>query len=280
MIEKEVYTPEMLVAGVKEYGSVNPQEAAFNALAFTLDTESVALIYRVVDNRVHYAGAPSSYFVSKGESESPVYHVLGAQEGAYIIDEIAYSILIIKSESHYETYSATFDQVRQTCQAQGLEPVILDAEGDSELGTWETMTFEEAKRSHAINKKVAVLAGLIAIGCSIAWVGMSGATGALEQSAYNYDLTAKGQITKVIQQIPTYQPIDEVLADLSIAKSVAAKSGGWIDRFDVKDNRTGIQIMMPAWVTRDYIAPLGNVKAERDPNGMLIKVYRKLEEGK
>lgn len=278
MLEKEYFTPELIVAGAKEFGSVAPREAAFNALAFTLDTEAVALICKEVGNEVHYVGAPSSHFASKGAAYSRLYHVLGADDGAYILDEVAHSILIIKEEGNYETYSATFDQVRQLCQERSLEPTLIDEQ--HEAGRWETVTFEEAKRSRAVNEKVTILSGFLAVLLGVAWIGMSVTEGTLKQSAYNYDLSAQGRITKAIKEIPTYQPVDAVLSDLSIAKAVAAKSGGWINRFEVDGDQTGVEIMMPRWVTRDYIAPLGNVKAERDASGQMIRVYRDINKGK
>lgn len=277
MFEQEKFTPELIVAGAKEFGSVDPREAAFNALAFTLDTESVALIFKVVDDKVHYAGAPSSMFASKGASESPVFEVLGSEDGAYIIDEIAYSILIIIEGERYETYSATFDQVRQTCAERSLEPKVMGEDAQAKL--WETMSFEEAKQSHKVNRAVTTLGGIAAISCAILWIAMAMTEGALKQSAYNYDLSAQGEIAKVVRQIPTYQPIDVVISELSIAKTVAAKSGGWINRFEVYNNKTGLEILMPNWVTRDYIVPLGSVQAEANPKNRMIRVFRKLDRG-
>lgn len=278
MFEEEQYTPELIVAGAKEFGSVAPREAAFNALAFTLDTEAVALIYKEVGNEVHYVGAPSSHFASQGAAYSRLYHVLGGEDGAYILDETAHSILMIKDGENYETYSATFDQVRQVCSERGMDFTLID--DMHEAGRWETVTFEEAKRSRALNEKVTILSGVIAVVMGIAWIAMSASEGALTKSAYNYDLSAQGRIAKAIKEIPTYQPVDAVLSDLSIAKAVAAKSGGWINRFEVMDNQTGVEIMMPRWVTRDYIAPLGNVSAERDNSGQMIRVYRDINKGK
>lgn len=281
MFEKELFTPEQVVAGAKPFGSAEPREAAFNALAYTLQSESIVLIYRVVDDMVHYAGAPTTHFRNKGSTETPLYSVLGAEDGAYIIDEQSYSILIIKEGEDYRTYPGTYDKAREACKREGYDDAIeINSESDLETNSWESITFDDAKQSFETNRKITTRALLITALCSVIWVGMSGAIGTLKQSAYNYDLSAKNKIAKAIDSIPTYQPVDSVLADLSVAKSVAVKSGGWINRFDVRDNLTGLDLSMPSWVTRDYIAPLGQVKAETLDDGMMIRVFRELPKEK
>lgn len=277
MSTHNTFTPEVIIAGARKYGSVQPKIAAFEALATALGTESIAMITKVVGDKVHYVGSSATYFVNQGLASSPILSVLSGPDGAYILDEVSYSILVVKEGDDYDTYSATLDQVRHAASERGLEPIVLSDE--AELGRWETISYEQAKNSHRINKRISLLTGLGAIALFAAWGGMAATQGYFTQTAYNYDLSAQNQIAGVIRTIPTYQPVDVVLSEMSIAKAVAVKSGGWINRFEVQDNRTGLDMMMPAWVTDEYIKPLGRVKTDPAKNGLMIHVTRTLPKG-
>lgn len=274
------YTPELVVAGAREYGSVNPDEAAFNALCVSLGTEEFAMITKIVGDKVYYAGAMLSDFINQGESKSLVYSVLGVKDGAYIIDEPTYSILIVKEGDEYTCHSGNYDDVRKACDEGGLKPEELSVK-THESQSWRVENLDRINKRRSINERVVIYSGVASILFVAAWIGIVAATGFLTEQNTKYDLSISSKITKAVRTIPSYHPVDRTLSEMSVVKMVTSKSGGWINKVEFDEGEVGYELMMPLWVTQDYIAPLGRMaKAGFSEDENMIKVVKPLGNSK
>lgn len=267
----QLFSPGGLVAGRVLRKGIAPVEAVYNALAFAVDSDQVAFIYFNDGEYVDYIGARASEFSSVSDPETPFMSVLSGPAGAYLFDEGASATLIIKTFSSYRVYSGTRQELELICADEQLVPTELDSK---DCVPWETRRYFETRAVSANNRRMRViLAGFSVVAFGIAFV-LSILANRTENDAVAVRLALETQFESAVANLSKSQPVDDTLSELQRVRAVALRTGGWIEEFRVVNGRSVYTLMVPQWITQDYLDLLPDVSAEIDRSSGMIRLEK------
>lgn len=99
----------------------------------------------------------------------------------------------------------------------------------------------------------------------------------VSKSSHQQELTA-ASLQAAIKSVQAGSQLSRQLAEYQAISAVAVRAGGWIDSYSLKDKETkpSFRVFLPAWVTPDYVAALGDgVSAQRDSKDEQLLVFTK-----
>jgi type II secretory pathway pseudopilin PulG len=121
-----------------------------------------------------------------------------------------------------------------------------------------------------INKLSQVFAILIVVFVSIFLLGEWFSHSVSANIAANLEARAKA-LENAQDQLLTQSLLPAQIAHLQEISSAVIKAGGWIEQYELNEKGEGFKIVLPSWVSRDYLDALGkNVRTTKGNDEMYI----------
>ena len=124
------------------------------------------------------------------------------------------------------------------------------------------ISLRTAKVSSVVASVALVLYGAASIGVSV-----------LNASADTSSQSHMKAVNDAVTKIDFVSPLAQQVARMQRVSALVVRAGGWIEEYEVKNNAERFVLMMPAWITKDYIDALGpKVEADQATDENLIRV--------
>lgn len=266
-----------MVAGTLPMAGGNTLASVELVVRDLLGTEAVhaVVVADAVARRVHYFAVPSRLLHSSADLTLPLTvaipgHPAHKGDGAYVMHAAPVSAAAVLRNGELRMFVNETTLVEATVSEMDL-PVIDVSAFDS---GWRMVSRQAEIQRVADRTSILVVrwAGAVAVLAGLGYVGLIGA-GAWLRS--NQDVSAsplqqEAMIRDALGRVQLASPLAEQLGRLQSISAVVVRGGGWIDAYQLEKGAEHFRVMLPEWVTRDYLASLdANVRAERTGEGTI-----------
>ena len=118
-------------------------------------------------------------------------------------------------------------------------------------------------------KYSAVLAALALLIYVASSIGISVQSAAADESGRAH----MRAINNAVAKIDFISPLSEQIARMQRVSALVVRAGGWIEEYEVRKGTEKFVLMMPAWITRDYIDALGpKIEADQSADENLVRI--------
>ncbi len=225
---------------------------------------------------VFYLAAPSSGFTSIALFATPLAacmptHPQHQGDGIYFLQDVSLSVAVEKNRDQIRLLANTSEAMNEWLaersdaplyRVESLEPWAMESVPGAYRRLADRISLRTAKYS-------TVIAGIALVIYSIASVGVSVQNAAADQSNQAH----MRAINEAVGRIDFVSPLSQQIARLQRVSALVVRAGGWIEEYDVKNGTEKFILMMPAWITKDYIDALGaRVEADQTNDENLVRV--------
>lgn len=248
-----------LIASAAPCLNVIPEDIIVRQCESTLGTRDVHLIYAVDNHFVFYLAVPSRLTEPDLGFATPLTqalpgHRLHRGDGIYRVNQSGRSHICIKTGTQLRCMS-------------NLEEVIDDHIGGLSLPVF-TVTGEAGDKLQRLDDIYRIR--FDKLNKPMQWLGVAGillstfvAAGAKLYEATqieipDYVTPAIKRAESLSQELVTTQQVTDRMSRFDDISTVAIRAGGWIEYFEIDGSgQEQFLVMLPEWVTQDYILALG-----------------------
>ena len=225
---------------------------------------------------VYYFAAPSTAFASTAIFATPLAAALPTHpqhrgDGVYLLRSEKLSVAVEKLRDQFRMVANTPD-VMADWLAERPEMPVHDV---ADLDTWAMESVPGAYRritdgiSQRMVRYSAYATALALVVYLVASIGVSVANASADKSNQAH----MSAINAAVTRIDFISPLSQQVARMQRVSSLVVRAGGWIDEYEFKNGSEKFVLMMPAWITKDYIDALGpKVEADQANDENLIRV--------
>ena len=267
-----------MIAGAIPLHSGDIDKSVFMVAQDVLGTARMHLLVAIDrdSSTVYYFAAPSSAFTSIPAFNTPLAAALPGHpqhrgDGIYFLPDISLAVAVEKSRDHIRLIANT-PEVMADWLAEQNEHAVYPVEHDE---AWAMESVPAAYRRIAdgisvsaskYSLVVAAIALLVYFGAAI---GISIRNASADKSSQAHMKAVNDAVTR----IDFVSPLSQQLARMQKVSALVVRAGGWIDEYEVRNGDEKFILMMPAWITRDYIDALGpRVVADQTSDDNLIRI--------
>ena len=225
---------------------------------------------------VFYFAAPSSGFTSIAQFATPLAacmptHPQHQGDGIYFLQDVSLSVAVEKNRDQIRLLANTSEAMNEWLAERSDAPIFrVEA---LEPWTMESVPGAYRRLADGISMRTAkystVIAGIALMMYSVASVGVSVQNAAADQSNQAH----MRAINEAVGRIDFVSPLSQQIARLQRVSALVVRAGGWIEEYDLKNGTEKFILMMPAWITKDYIDALGaRVEADQTNDENLVRV--------
>ena len=267
-----------MIAGAVPMHTGDVDKTVFMMAQDVLGTPRLHLLVSVdaASATVYYLAAPSSGFTSIPLFATPLAacmpgHPQHQGDGIYFLQDINLSVAVEKERDHIRLVANSTEAMREWLADRSDLPVYpVDA---SEAWTMESVPGAYRRLADGISLRTAkyssVIGAIALLMYGAAAVGVSVQNAAADQS----NQANMRAINEAVTRIDFVSPLAQQVARVQRVSALVVRAGGWIDEYDLKDGTEKFVLMMPAWITKDYIDALGaRVEADQATDENLIRV--------
>jgi len=281
----EYYFPPELIGGTCPRIPGEEEEIVWNAAAEACDSERVHVIWQSVENKIWYLAVRSSELGSHPNTWCPFASLLPGMKNAtippvcytYYGDESATMMLV--TNDGLQIYRGTGLVVRAKAERSAREmgdAAIIELVPDKimELAPipWYSLSLFE-DRARRILAAIAVFTALLLAGLSfLVWLG---ASMSLISSKHQLEGTlqqTQDKTTELMRNVEKLRasPLRDQLAKFADLNDSLLAVNGFLQVYEIKDNRPRWRAIIPGNVTADRINEMGGKNIETTPQGVAI----------
>ena len=225
---------------------------------------------------VYYFAAPSTSFTSIPVFSTPLAAALPTHpqhqgDGIYFLQDVNLAVAVEKTRDQIRVVCNSVEAMAEWLTERSELPIFrVDA-----YESWAMESIPGAYRRLADGmslrtaKYSSIVAGIALVSYLVASVGVS----LVNASADKSNQTHMNAINDAVTKIDFVSPLSQQVARLQRVSGLVVRAGGWIDEYEVKSSAEKFILIMPAWITRDYIDALGpTVEADQSTDENLIRV--------
>ena len=225
---------------------------------------------------VYYFAAPSTAFASTTIFATPLAAALPSHpqhrgDGIYFLRTEKLAVAVEKVRDHLRLVANT-PEVMADWLAERPEIPVHDV---ADCDAWAMESVPGAYRriadgiSHRMVRYSAYATALALVVYLAASIGVSVANAAADKSNQAH----MSAINAAVTRIDFISPLSQQVARMQRVSSLVVRAGGWIDEYEFKNGSEKFVLMMPAWITKDYIDALGpKVEADQANDENLVRV--------
>jgi hypothetical protein len=267
-----------MIAGAIPLHSGDVDKTVFMIAQDVLGTARMHLLVAtdVANAMVYYFAAPSSAFAAIPLFHTPLAAALPGHpqhrgDGVYFLQGANLSVAVEKRRDQIRLIANSSDVMRQWLADQNTTPVI--AADDFEPWAMESIPGAYRRIADGISLRTAryasIVAGLALLAYFVAAIGAS----VLNAAADSGNQSQLHAVNEAITRIDFVSPLSQQVARLQRVSALVVRAGGWIDEYELRNGTEKFVLMMPAWITRDYIDALGpKVEADQSADENLVRV--------
>lgn len=226
---------------------------------------------------VYYLAAPSEAFTSTPTFNTPLAaafptHPQHQGDGIYFLQDVNLSVALEKTRDHLRLIANTNEVMAEWLAEQPPEMPVFQAEM---FQAWSMESIPGAYRRIAdgISLKTAKIASLVAMLALMIYGASSIGISVMNASTDKSNQSQMTAINDAVGKIDFVSPLSQDVARLQRISALVVRAGGWIDEYEVKNGSERFVLMMPAWITKDYIDALGaKVEADQTSEENLVRL--------
>lgn len=267
--------PEVLIAGSVPVGNAGvPLEPAWHALAMSLGTDHVRLVFARHENRVYYVGAREQEFDGAGLYTTRLAAGLPGHpdfkgDGAYLDTSGATPAVLLVQGDVLSARTGARENLERLARAKGLDIHELD---ETHSQVWETVSALAARSAwKRLSAATWVGVGAYVLGLvfgGIALWDLSQARSLEEQSRQATDVLRNQLATELGRAVGN--PLAEQLAQMHRVQTVALENGGTLHYWKIDAKGTSFQLTLPAYVRSEDFKALGPLTSVQKQQGVVV----------
>jgi len=267
-----------MIAGAIPLHSGDVDKTVFMIAQDVLGTAKMHLLVATdpASKMVYYFAAPSSAFTSIAVFATPLAAALPSHpqhqgDGIYFLQDVNLAVAVEKTRDQIRVV-ANSNEAMADWIAERPETPIYRVE-ECEPWAMESIPGAYRRLADGISLRTAKYSSIIAVVSLlvyfIASLGTSIQSAAADKSNQDHMTAINSAVTK----IDFVSPMSQQVARMQRVSALVVRAGGWIDEYEVKDGKEKFVLMMPAWITKDYIDALGpRVEADQATEENLVRV--------
>lgn len=225
---------------------------------------------------VYYFAAPSTAFASTMHFATPLAAALPSHpqhrgDGIYLLKSEKLLVAVEKIRDSFRMLANTPD-VMADWLAERPELALHDV---ADLDPWAMESIPGAYRritDGITQRMVRYSAYAIVLSLAVYLVASIGVA-VVNASADKSNQAHMNAINAAVTRIDFISPLSQQVARMQRVSSLVVRAGGWIEEYEFKNGAEKFVLMMPAWITKDYIDALGpKVEADQSTDENLIRV--------
>ena len=225
---------------------------------------------------VYYFAAPSIAFASTALFATPLAAAFPAHpqhrgDGIYFLGTDTLSVAVEKVRDQFRMVANTPD-VMADWLAERPEMPVHDV---TDMDPWAMESIPGAYRriSDGISQRMVRYSAYAMALSLVVFLAASIGVSVVNASADKSNQARMSAINEAVTRIDFISPLSQQVARMQRVSSLVVRAGGWIDEYEVKNGTEKFVLMMPAWITKDYIDALGpKVEADQANDENLIRV--------
>jgi hypothetical protein len=270
-----------IVAGTLPVDKSDASSAVNYSLLELLGTESIHVIISFDENLgcAHFIGLPSANLGGVVDLSFPLSCALPGHpdfkgDGCYV-EEGAPISAVIEVRNGLISYICNETNLIDSYVSDSDLPIYKVSQTNN---SWYLSSHksEILKFNNRISKWV-IMGGFITLISLISFylilTFLAGANvGKYERSALKKRLDDEGlQYQQLLSSVDSTSQLPLVLYRIQYISSNVIKAGGWINQYDVKSGSESFQLILPEWISKDYLEPYGaNFKTQLTSDGVLL----------
>ena len=266
-----------MVAGTLPLAAGDPMSSVALVVRDLLGTDAVHAVVAADPKarRVHYFAVPSRVLHSTADLSLPLTaaipgHPAHEGDGIYVMHNAPVSAAAILRGGEMRLIVNEATLVEAVIAESGLPAYDV---GALEAGWRLTSRSSEIQRvADRTSALVAKGAGAVAVVAAVAYVSLSASAAWLAAGSElaTSPLQQEAMVRETLNRVQLTSPLTEQLGRLQGLSAVVVRAGGWIDIYQREKGAEHYRVVLPEWVTRDYLAALDpNVRADRNGDGTI-----------
>lgn len=234
------------------------------------------LVTDVDSATVYYLAAPSVAFTSLPLFDTPLAAALPTHpqhrgDGIYYLQNANLSVAIEKTRDQIRLIANSTDVMADWLAEQQDLPVYpVDA-----LQAWQMEPIPAVYRRIAdgVSLRTAKYSSIAAAVALTVYLIASVGISVFNARADKSNEASMNAVNDAVGKIDFVSPLSQQVARVQRVSSLVVRAGGWIDDYEFKNGNEKFVLMMPAWITRDYIDALGpRVEADQSNDENIVRV--------
>lgn len=248
-----------LIGGCAPCVDGSPEDIIARHCENILGTRDVHLGFCVEQYRVYFIAMPSRHIEPGIEPATPLLYALPAHpqhkgDGIYRLSHLGRSHIAVKTGNQFRVMSNYDEVIDDFIGLQNLPVYILNGVVPERLYRLPELYRQAIEKFNRPMQWIAI-AGIV-LGTLL--TGAAKLYEATQIEIPDYVTPALKRAEVLAQEIKTTQPLVSHLSRFDTVSAVAIRAGGWIEHYSVNAaGQESFHIMLPEWVSRDYIEALG-----------------------
>lgn len=267
-----------MIAGAIPLHSGDVDKTVFMIAQDVLGTAKMHLLVASdsASETVYYFAAPSVAFTSIAVFATPLAAALPTHpqhqgDGIYFLQDVNLSVAVEKTRDQIRMV-ANSNEAMADWLAERPEMPLYRVE-DYEAWAMESIPGAYRRLADGMSLRTARYSSIVAVVSLLTYfvasVGISVQSAAADKSNQLH-MTA---INDAVRKIDFVSPLAQQVARVQKVSALVVRAGGWIEEYDFKTGKEKFVLMMPAWITKDYIDALGpRVEADQGTEENLVRV--------
>jgi len=225
---------------------------------------------------VYYFAAPSAAFTSIAVFATPLAAALPSHpqhrgDGIYFLQDVNLAVAVEKTRDQIRVV-ANSNEAMADWLAERPETPLYRVE-DDEAWAMESIPGAYRRLADGISLRTAKYSSVIAIVSLLVYFIASLGTSIQSAAADKSNQAHMTAINNAVTKIDFVSPMSQQIARMQRVSALVVRAGGWIEEYEVKNGTEKFVLMMPAWITKDYIDALGpRVEADQATEENLVRV--------
>ena len=225
---------------------------------------------------VYYFAAPSTAFASALDFATPLAaafpsHPQHRGDGIYFLKAEKLAIAVEKVRDQMRMVANT-PEAMSDWLAERPELPVHDV---ADLQPWAMESIPGAYRriTDGISQRVVRYSAYATVVSLVVYLAASIGISVVNASADKSNQAHMSAINAAVARIDFISPLSQQVARMKRVSALVVRAGGWIEEYEFKNGTEKFVLMMPAWITKDYIDALGpKVEADLSNDENLIRV--------
>ncbi|MES2830365.1 MAG: hypothetical protein V4695_00035 [Pseudomonadota bacterium] len=267
-----------MIAGAIPLHSGDVDKTVFMIAQDVLGTAKMHLLVATdpASQMVYYFAAPSVAFTSIAVFATPLAAALPSHpqhqgDGIYFLQDVNLAVAVEKTRDQIRVV-ANSNEAMADWLAERPEMPLYRVE-EYEAWAMESIPGAYRRLADGISLRTAKYSSVIAVVSLLVYFIASLGTSIQSAAADKSNQAHMAAINSAVTKIDFVSPMSQQVARMQRVSALVVRAGGWIEEYEVKDGTEKFVLMMPAWITKDYIDALGpKVEADQANEENLVRL--------
>lgn len=251
---------DQMIAGRFPSTAMDAERAVFYMATAALDTEAVQVVWSFKDGFVSYLAIPAKLAASGVVTTQMACALPGMPEhkgnGIYRLDLSVTVAVVVCTDDRLDYLYHDSDAIDGYLeQYKGLPVVDVGPAPHVELSPAVVGARREMRRTLARLARTNMLAAsAAAVLFTFAMVGVS----FMNRSSGVNTSNVRNELVRTVDELVLQNKLADQMEELMRVSATATRAGGWIKDYRLmKDGKAAFVVVLPEWVTHDYVESLG-----------------------